>query len=249
MKFLHLPHLTKSFFLLLRLHRVFSFLQKPFLWTAYMVDVGRFAHAHRKTDFNDYFNPLRKYEARYLLYNYIIDNEHLDKLKVVYLEFGVSKGFSLKHWSNRLKNAESRLYGFDTFKGLPEAWGSYRMGDMRAGMQEISTEDARVHLIKGLFQETLPGWLAKNDLMPYDRRVIHLDADLYSSTLYVLTMIFPYLKVGDILIFDEFNVPLHEFKAFDDFCKAYYAEFELLGAVNNYFQVAMRYKGQKFPEF
>ncbi|MFN4298380.1 MAG: class I SAM-dependent methyltransferase [Thermaurantimonas sp.] len=218
------------------------------MWTAYMVDVGRFAYAHRKTDFNDFFNPYRKYEARYLLYNYIIDIERLDKQKVVYLEFGVSKGFSLKHWSERLKNEESRLYGFDTFKGLPEAWGSYKVGDMSAGMKEISTEDARVHLIKGLFQETLASWLIQHDISTYDRRVIHLDADLYSSTLYVLTLIFPYLKVGDILFFDEFNVPLHEFKAFDDFCKAYYTEFELLGAVNNYFQVAMKYKGQKLPE-
>ena len=41
-----------------------------------------------------------------------------------------------------------------------------------------------------------------------------MDADLYSSTLYVLTMLAPYLKAGDIVMFDEFTVPRHEYLAF-----------------------------------
>ena len=50
--------------------------------------------------------------------------------------------------------------------------------------------------------------------------------------------IYPYLQPGDIILFDEFNVPLHEFKAFDEFTKAFYIELKPLGAVNNYLQVA-----------
>jgi hypothetical protein len=74
------------------------------------------------------------------------------------------------------------------------------------------------------------------------RKVIHLDADLYSSTLYVLTSMAPYLQAGDILIFDEFNVPLHEFKALMDFESAYYIKYDVIASMNNYFHVALKLK-------
>ena len=67
---------------------------------------------------------------------------------------------------------------------------------------------------------------------------IPLDADLFSATLFVLASLYPYLNAGDILFFDEFNVPKHEFLAFKIFCESFYIQFETLGAVNNYFQVA-----------
>ncbi len=247
MKVSQLPHLIKALFMGLRLHIAVRFFQYPFMWMAYMTDVSRFAAQNRGIGFNDFFNPKRNYDLRYDLYDYIIDSYRLEDKNLAYLEFGVSKGYSLRHWSNTLKSPNARFFGFDTFKGLPEAWGSYRMGDMKAGIQEIATEDKRVYLIKGLFQETLPGWLVSNRLGEYELRVFHLDADLYSSTLYVLTVIFPHLQVGDIVIFDEFNVPTHEFKAFKDFTSSYYAQFELIGAVNNYFQTAFVYRGQRFP--
>jgi hypothetical protein len=50
------------------------------------------------------------------------------------------------------------------------------------------------------------------------------------------------LKSGDIIFFDEFNVPLSEFKAWEDFASAFYIEYEVLGAVNNYFQLALKIK-------
>lgn len=247
MRLSYLPHLVKTLFMGLRLHIILQFFRFPFLWMAYMADVSRFASKNRGIGFNDFINPRRDYSLRYTLYNYIINSQKLQNKHIAYLEFGVSKGYSLRHWSNNIKHPNARFFGFDTFKGLPEAWGTYREGDMQAGMQENATDDERVYLIKGLFQETLPDWLRSHQLEEFEKRVIHLDADLYSSTLFVLTVLFPYLKEGDIVIFDEFNVPLHEFKAFDDFRRSYYIEFELIGAVNNYFQAAFEYRGQNLP--
>ncbi|HQV01287.1 MAG TPA: hypothetical protein PLO59_09015, partial [Bacteroidia bacterium] len=66
--------------------------------------------------------------------------------------------------------------------------------------------------------------------------------DLYSSTLYVLTSLAPHLKSGDILIFDEFSVPKHEFLAYTNFIQSYYLQFELIAAANNYFFTAFRMK-------
>ena len=39
---------------------------------------------------------------------------------VLYLEFGVFEGQSMRYWSNALKNPKARLHGFDSFEGLPE---------------------------------------------------------------------------------------------------------------------------------
>jgi O-methyltransferase len=67
-----------------------------------------------------------------------------------------------------------------------------------------------------------------------------MDADIYSATLYVLTSISPYLSANDIIIFDEVNVPMHEFKAFTEWVKSYYINYEVLAASNNYYQLAIK---------
>ncbi len=99
-------------------------------------------------------------------------------------------------------------------------------------------KDDRVKFISGLFQDSLPGFLATYSSS--QRKLIHMDADLYSSTLFVLTSLITFLKKDDNLIFDEFGVPTHEFRAFSDIISSYNLKFEVIGAVNNYLQVAFK---------
>jgi hypothetical protein len=120
---------------------------------------------------------------------------------------------------------------------LPENWGTFNKNDMTANIPVI--DDNRVQFVKGLFQQSVPEFLINTNLRNGNRKIIHLDADLFSSTLYALTSMAPYLKEGDILMFDEFNVPNHEYYAFKIFCDSYYIKTKLIGAVNNYYQVAM----------
>ena len=80
-------------------------------------------------------------------------------------------------------------------------------------------EDDRVFFIKGWFQETLPKFLESFSVR--SRIVIHNDSDLYSSTLYVLTMLNYLLRSKTIIIFDEFPSTLHEFRAWNDYLSAY----------------------------
>ena len=47
-------------------------------------------------------------------------------------------------------------------------------------------------------------------------------------------------KKDDIIFFDEFSVPTHEFKAFHDFIQSYYTNLELIAAANNYYFVAFK---------
>jgi hypothetical protein len=133
-------------------------------------------------------------------------------------------------------NPDSRFYGFDTFEGLPEKWGNYTKGDFFSNIPNIT--DSRLKFIKGLFQDTLNNFLKDSDLNK--RLIIHLDADLFSSTLFVLTTLAPFFKKGDIILFDEFNVPNDEFSALEIFCRSYYINYELLSATKNFFQVGIK---------
>ncbi|MCB1017204.1 MAG: class I SAM-dependent methyltransferase [Acidimicrobiales bacterium] len=166
----------------------------------------------------------------------LADDEPLD-----YLEFGVSTGASLRWWSAALHHPATRLVGFDTFEGLPEDWGKVGAGAFTAGGRVPDIDDDRIDYVVGLFQDTLGPWL---ETAPVGRRtIVHLDADLYSSTLFVLASLAPRLRPGDVLVFDEFGSVRnadHEFRAFRDFTTAFGWSYEPLGATTAYKQVALR---------
>lgn len=193
-----------------------------------------------KTIMDDFYRPVRNYSERINLHEFIADTQNLEMEPIDYLEFGVCGGHSFFWWMEKNQHPGSKFFGFDTFEGLPENWGPFKKGDMNAGLPELT--DKRGKFYKGLFQQTLFPFLDEYDLNNGRRKVIHMDADLFSSTLYTLTSLARYLKEGDIIFFDEFNVPDHEFAAFTYFTQSYYIDFELLGAVNNYYQVAMKVK-------
>jgi hypothetical protein len=44
----------------------------------------------------------------------------------------------------------------------------------------------------------------------------------------------PYLKKGDIIFFDEFCVPTHEFLAVKNFTESYYINLKPIAAANNF---------------
>jgi O-methyltransferase len=226
----------KALYMKMRLHLLFDPLSGPFLTGVYLARMSRFIDRIPKPGFDDFLTLRYDYDRRYGLYGHVIESEGLEA--VDYLEFGVSQGHSLRWWLSRLSNPDCRFFGFDTFTGLPEKWGFFDKGKMSVDGGGLSIDDRRCVLVKGLFQETLGGFLKTFDNRA--RKVIHMDADMYSSTLFVLTSLAPFLKRGDVLIFDEFTVPLHEFKAFSEFLASYYVKVEMIGAVNNYFQSAFK---------
>jgi hypothetical protein len=58
--------------------------------------------------------------------------------------------------------------------------------------------------------------------------------------LYALTILAPVLKKDDIIFFDEFVVPTHEFKAYSDFIQSHYINLQLVAAANNYYFAAFK---------
>lgn len=228
----------KGLIIVIRPHIFLGWLRHPFLTTANILSLTKWIANQDKSDMlNDFYTRKRVHSKRYQLYQFVVDKLNLKNEAIDYLEFGVCEANSFKWWLGNCTNADSRFYGFDTFEGLPENWGTFNKGDMSANIPNI--DDSRVEFVKGLFQETVANFLSSHNLNNGKRKVIHLDADLFSSTIFTLTSLAPYLKKGDILLFDEFNVPNHEFYAYKIFCDSYYVKTKLLGAVNNYYQVAM----------
>lgn len=155
--------------------------------------------------------------------------------RVLYLEFGVYYGVSMRLWSKLLKNPRSSLHGFDSFEGLPEDWDARRpKGEFDVGGRIPEFDDARVVLHKGWFEDTLPAFT----LPERERLVINMDADLYSSTKFVLDILRDEIGPGTIIVFDEFCDRMHELKAFDEFLRETGMKFRALGATKTLEHVA-----------
>jgi O-methyltransferase len=189
---------------------------------------------------NDFYVFRRNYGKRLDLYLAVSARYNLEQGEILYLEFGVASGQSFTWWLKHNTHPDSRFFGFDTFEGLPENWGSfYKKGDMAHEMTGITIKDTRASLVKGTFQQTVTDFnLAHAVELNGKPKLIHLDADLFSSTIFVLSQLYPFLKKGDILLFDEFNVANHEFLAYQIFTDAFYMKLRLIGAQNNFYQTA-----------
>jgi O-methyltransferase len=238
--------LKNKIFIKYRLKELFYFFhlhlfvpRKIFLLLSHLSEVSNWIHKKGRLGKNDFYSFKRDYGKRYELYEYIINKENIVG-NIDYLEFGVASGNSFKWWLEKVKDEDSRFYGFDTFTGLPEKWGPFNIGDMNPGKEIPKYKDSRYVFINGLFQQTLNEFL--NKFKSNKRKIIHMDADLYSSTSFVLHALTPFIKSNDILLFDEFNVPMHEFKAFDEWIKVNYINYDVIASTNNFLQVAIKIK-------
>jgi len=166
---------------------------------------------------------------RFLATEYIRPDE-----KILFLEFGVYKGETYSIWVNGNKNPQSGFAGFDTFTGLPEDWGNIKQGSFSAGGKLPDISDIRSKFHVGLIQDTLPQFV--KDLSGKERKIVHIDVDLYNATLITLVLLEPFFQKGDILIFDDFftlTKASHEFKAFSDFLDLYKISFQPLFKCRN----------------
>jgi hypothetical protein len=89
-----------------------------------------------------------------------------------------------------------------------------------------------VSFVKGWFQNTLPDFL--KGFMPRSRLVVHSDSDLYSSTLFTLANLNMLLAPGAVVIFDDFSMPLHVFRAFADYRSAFWRSAHPVAMTSDY---------------
>ena len=151
-------------------------------------------------------------------------------------EFGVFMGASINHIA---KMTSQPVYGFDSFEGLPERWRDGCEKGMFA-VPRLPKVCPNVTLVKGWFDQTLPGFLKEH---AGQIGFMHVDSDIYSAAKTIFDQLEPRLKPGTVIVFDEyFNYPeweVGEFKAFMEFLARTGLAFEFIGYHRNEEQVAV----------
>lgn len=143
-------------------------------------------------------------------------------------EFGVWKGRSINHIAKRVR--PSIIVGFDSFEGLGEDWSGWSLSkrafDLGGKMPAVLEN---VRLVKGWFNNTLPGFLAEN---PSSFSFVHIDCDTYEAANTVLDLIGPRIQTGTVLVFDEYfgyrGWKIGEYRAWQEFVGRHVLEYEYL---------------------
>jgi hypothetical protein len=125
---------------------------------------------------------------------------------------------------------------FDSFEGLPDIEDIDKQAIWEKGKLETREEDFvrivtnagmprnRLTTVKGFYDQSLTQEL-QQQLLPKKAAVIYVDCDLYKSTIPVLRFITPFLQIGTIIVFDDWNCfygdpNRGERRAWREFCDA-----------------------------
>jgi hypothetical protein len=160
-----------------------------------------------------------------------------------YLEFGVFTGGTIRYIAKQLRRAgqpNASIHGFDSFEGLPEGWTGFNLGRSAFSTGgKMPKVPRNVTLNKGWFSETISKW---RDAVAGPVAFMHVDCDIYSSTVEILEGLYTRMQPGTVLVFDEyFNYPnweRHEFKAWREFVLKHGLTYEYLAFARQ--QVALR---------
>ena len=197
----------------------------------------------------DVLTQLTRGDVRWSTMCEAIEYINYEKIPGDILEFGVFTGVSLalltKAQSFDSKGMTRRIVGFDAFEGLPpseEVHTRWQRGDCATsnGWHPFlsSGEQVTPEVVKQLFDvcgfpapELEVGWFA--DVLPrviptrYSQvALLHIDCDLYESTVHVLMALVSVLQDGTLILFDDWfhykgNPHKGEARAFQEFLQAH----------------------------
>lgn len=175
---------------------------------------------------------------------YILKENMLDDSGLV-MECGTWKGQTLDMIS---EFTNKDVYGFDTFKGINVQWEEVDMnkfninGELPKQVEQLDKNvrfkttgltkkfNSNVNFVKGLFQNTLPGFLKeKNQKISF----LHIDCDIYEGAKSIFDNCNKYLSNNSIIVFDElvnyYGFENGEFKAFYEWVNKNNIKFEWIG--------------------
>lgn len=191
---------------------------------------------------------------------FMVENQHTLRSKQVkenkdflkdklFLEFGVFMGHSMLNYYNIYleNNIEPNFFGFDAFEGLPEErmdpHSPWNTGDFNLNGNinpELLNKDG-MQIIKGWFSDTLNDDTIQK-FAGQKAGLVHVDCDIYTSTLEVLEFLVKndLLVDGTIIVYDdwgawkqsglqeqdEYNIA--EGRAHKEICEKYNLKFERL---------------------
>jgi len=164
------------------------------------------------------------------------------------LEFGTATGRTLNQFAHWLP--QHTVVGFDSWQGLPEQFNDLPPGHFAQPLPPVLPN---CKLVQGWFGSRPPqdrSGIPENTAEFYSRTnsaplaLLHIDADLYSSTHTVLTAFADHIRPGTVILFNEYwNHPTwrkHEYRAWQEHCTKHGVRYEYIGYASNHQEVAVR---------
>ncbi len=153
--------------------------------------------------------------------------EYLEKtnIKGFYVEFGVFNGESMKEAFYALRNQVTKYIGLDSFCGLPRldnkidkcasrltpafVEGNFSSGGydfVKTNILSTGLNKKDIFLVKGFFRDSLTPKLSSkiSGIGNGKAAAIHLDVDLYSSTIQAMEFSYPFMQSGCWLLCDDY---------------------------------------------
>ena len=147
----------------------------------------------------------------------------MDAIPGAVLECGTHYGATLLGMAHILRGrgTPARLYGLDSFEGLPEPSpeDAFEDGTMhpwvrKGALNEASFEELaarirrmglsdRITVIKGFFEDTLPALASERFSL------VHVDCDLYDSYISCLEFAYPRMLPCGYMVFDDYGSPVY----------------------------------------
>ncbi len=134
-----------------------------------------------------------------------------------YFEFGCNEANTIRMaWDSFHHLFDLTYVGFDSFEGLPEITAIDQQDIWSKGKLAFAEEKfirrvvlhgvpaEKLKTVVGFYDTSLTKALALK-LLPKKAAVIYIDCDLYASTVSVLQWIPPFLQVGTVIVFDDWN--------------------------------------------
>jgi O-methyltransferase len=134
-----------------------------------------------------------------------------------YFEFGLWRGKTFRYaheMKRRYRCDDLRLWGFDSFEGLPQIDDSHdniwtpgqfacSEAELRKILRKAGVREHEYELVPGYYERSLNADL-HHRLTGRSAAIIYIDCDLYVSTKHVLNFVQRYLVNGTIVCFDDF---------------------------------------------
>lgn len=134
-----------------------------------------------------------------------------------YFEFGSHEARTMRlAWRHFQHLFKWDFVAFDSFEGLPEIDAIDRQQIWQKGRLHTAEEDfvrivtragmprSRLRTVKGFYDQSLTADLQR-EFLPRKAAVVYVDCDLYKSTVPVLQFIKPFLQIGTVIVFDDWN--------------------------------------------
>jgi hypothetical protein len=118
-------------------------------------------------------------------------------------ECGVYRGGSAKLLSSVFKS--KRIFLFDSFSGMKED-DVFAQGHRRGDFSDTTLDDVKTYLSDNSNCLFFQGWLPDSAaFLKRDQKFcfVHMDLDLYRSTLLAVNVFWPKLVVGGLMVFDD----------------------------------------------